>query len=107
MFLCLCLRVKYQNHISYFHSVHTLVSDGFTVINFPVCCGGMHKNVQTLILTQKSNQSDFRRKLWLFYVCMIFVMRKTDYFELIRFLNLGFFFFFFFFFLFSNFGILS
>ena len=38
--------VKYQNHIAYFHSVHTLVSDGFTVINCPVCSGGKHKNVQ-------------------------------------------------------------
>ena len=34
--------------------------------------------LKTLILTQKSNQSDFRRKLWLFYVCMMFVMRKTQ-----------------------------
>ena len=34
MFLCLCLREKYQDHISYFHSVHTLVSDGFTIIKF-------------------------------------------------------------------------
>ena len=25
-------------------------------------------NMKTLILTQKSNQSNFRRKLWLFYV---------------------------------------
>ena len=34
--------------------------------------------LKTLILTQKSNQSDFRRKLWLFYVCMTSVMRKTQ-----------------------------
>ena len=36
------------------------------------------KMLKTLNLTQKSNQSDFRRKLWLFYVCMMFVMRKTE-----------------------------
>ena len=29
----------YQDHISYFQSVHILVSDGFTVINFPISPG--------------------------------------------------------------------
>ena len=37
--------------------------------NCPVRCGGIKKKDKTLILTQKSNQSNFRIKLWLFYVC--------------------------------------
>ena len=28
------------------------------------------KMLETLILSHKSNQSDFRRKFWVFYVCM-------------------------------------
>ena len=36
------------------------------------------KMLKTLSLTQISNQSYLRRKLWLFYVCLMFVMRKTQ-----------------------------
>ena len=35
------------------------------------------KMLKTLIFTQNSNKSDLRRKPWFFYVCMMFVMRKT------------------------------
>ena len=36
------------------------------------------KMLKILILTQKSNRSNFHRKLWLFYVRMMFVMRQTQ-----------------------------
>ena len=34
--LYLCLREKYQDHILYIPSMHLLISDGFTVINFSI-----------------------------------------------------------------------
>ena len=45
--------------------------------NCPVRCGGIHKNVKNSDFDpKKPNQWNFRRKLWLFYVCMMFVMRE-------------------------------
>ena len=37
--------------------------------NCPVRFGRIKKNVKPQILTQKSNNSNFRKKLWLVYVC--------------------------------------
>ena len=42
------------------------------------CGWNSQKMLKTPILTQKSNQSDFRRKICLFYVCIVFVVRKTQ-----------------------------
>ena len=42
----------------------------------PATVAEFTKTLKTLILTQNSNQSNLHRKLWLFYVCMMFVMRK-------------------------------
>ena len=49
-FLCLCLREKYQDHISYFHSVHTSVSDGFTTINFSRIYTERQKSCTTVLI---------------------------------------------------------
>ena len=46
------MRKKYQDHISYFHSMHTLVSDGFTIINFSISSGLSVKNLLIVIIFQ-------------------------------------------------------
>ena len=43
--------------------------------------------IKRLILTQKSNQSNFRRKHWLFYVYYDVCNEKNKDSELIRFVN--------------------
>ena len=43
----------------------------------PVCCGGIHKNVKKHWFWPK-NHLDFHRRFWLSYVCMMFVLRKTQ-----------------------------
>ena len=46
------------------------------------------KRIKTLILNQKSNQTNFRRKLWLVYVGYgVCNEKNTDKFELIHFVN--------------------
>ena len=53
--------------------MHTLVSDGFTVTNCPVCCGGMHKNVQNTDFDPKIESIGFPWKtlvvLCLYDIC--------------------------------------
>ena len=50
----------------------------------------LKKMLKTLILTKKSNQSNFHRKLWLVYDCYgVCNEKNTDLFELINFVNFG------------------